>query len=97
MTIKEAMRKGINELKTRELAQKYDIKIAAYGYAKEVEIAKRLQELIGKEIFDELTFVPKSKRKVFLSDKVGKEAADLYESVSNKMIEASKEYFNKNI
>ena len=33
-------------LKTRELAQKYGIKIAAYGYPKETEVAKTLAEAL---------------------------------------------------
>ena len=88
------LEEGINELKTRELAQKHNIKIAAYGYSKEVEIAKRLQEIIGKEIMDELTFIPKHKRKEYLTNKVGIEIANLYELLSDKMIEKSANYYN---
>jgi len=68
--LKEA-KEGINELKTRELAQKYNIKIAAYGYSKEVEMAKKMQKIIGKETMDELTFIPRYERIVFLRDKLG--------------------------
>ena len=89
------LEEGINELKTRELAQKYNIKIAAYGYSKEVEVAKRLQNIIGKEIMDELTFIPTNKRKDFLSIKVGNDEAELYESLSLRMCEKSNEYYNK--
>ena len=49
-------KEGINELKTRELAQKYNIKIAAMGYSKEVELAKKFQDIVGKDVMDELTF-----------------------------------------
>lgn len=89
------LEEGINELKTRELAQKNNIKIAAYGYPKEVEIAKRLQQIIGKEVMDELTFVPSHERKNFLTDKLGDREAELYELVSSKMIEKSVSYFDK--
>lgn len=88
------LEEGINELKTRELAMKYNIKIAAYGYYKEVEIAKRLQNLIGKEVMDDLTFVEIDRRLDFLSMRVGLELAKLYELVSIKMREKSKEYFD---
>lgn len=89
------LEEGINELKTRELAQKYNVRIAAYGYSKEVEIAKRLQQIIGKKIMDELTFIPRYERKVFLIDRLGHEVGELYELLSNKMIEKSKCYFSK--
>ena len=89
------LEEGINELKTRELAQKNNIKIAAYGYSKEVEIAKRLQQIIGKEVMDELTFVSSHERKNFLTDKLGDREAELYELISSKMIEKSVSYFDK--
>ena len=89
------LEEGINELKTRELAQKYNVRIAAYGYSKEVEIAKRLQQIIGKEIMNELTFIPRYERKAFITDKLGYEVGELYVLLSNKMIEKSKCYFSK--
>ncbi len=89
------LEEGINELKTRELAQKNNIKIAAYGYSKEVEIAKRLQQIIGKEVMDELTFVSIPEKKIFLTDKLGDREAELYELISSKMIEKSVSYFDK--
>lgn len=89
------LEEGINELKTRELAQKKNIRIAAYGYSKEVEIAKRFQKLVGGEIMDELTFVPNNERKSFLSNKISEKMAELYEMLSIKMIEKSKDYYNK--
>lgn len=89
------LEEGINELKTRELAQKYNIRIAAYGYSKEVEISKRLQQIIGKEIMDEITFIPRYERKAFLIEKLGYEISELYVLLSNKMIEKSKHYFDK--
>jgi len=87
------LEEGINELKTRELAVKYNIKIVSYGYSKEVEVAKNLQKLIGKEIMDELTFIPKSQRKFFISNKVSTEFAKLYELLSSKMIEKLAKYY----
>ena len=75
------LEEGINELKTRELTQKYNIKIAAYGYSKEVEMAKKMQKIIGKETMDELTFISRYERIVFLRDKLGDEVAELYSCI----------------
>lgn len=86
------LEEGINELKTRELAQKNNIKIAAYGYPKEVEIAKRLQEILGKDIMDQLTFIKTEDRKNFLIENVGAEKANLYERIYKDMIRLSNEY-----
>lgn len=79
------LEEGINELKTRELAQKYHINIAAFGYSKEVEIAKYLQELIGKEIMDSLTFIPKNEKIDFIKEFVGVRQADTYDYISKSM------------
>ena len=86
---------GINELKTRELAQKYGIKIAAYGYPKETEVAKTLQEVIGKDVMDKLAFIKINKRREFLIEKVGIEKADLYKRVFKDMILLSDEFLKK--
>lgn len=87
------LEEGINELKTRELAQKYNISIAAYGYPKEVEIAKKLQKIIGKEIMDELTFIPIAERFNFLASRVSIEIAKLYDLLSIEMVKRSKDYY----
>ena len=89
------LEEGINELKTRELAQKYQIKIAGYAYSKEVEVAKKMQDILGKEIMDELTFVPGNARYKFLKEKVGQEKADLYSEVSYKMYRTTQEFFRE--
>ena len=90
----DPLAEGINELKTRELAQKYNIKIAAYGYSKEVEVAKRLQAIIGKELMDDLTFVPVDERVSYLTVRPGAEVAELYVNIANKMKEKSKAYYH---
>lgn len=89
------LEEGINELKTRELAQKYNIKIAAYGYSKEVEMAKKMQKIIGKETMDELTFIPRYERKDFLRDKLGEKVAELYSQISVEMMKKSEDYYKK--
>ena len=89
------LEEGINELKTRELAQKYQIKIAGYAYSKEVEVAKKMQDILGKEIMDELTFIPNNARYKYLTDKLGQEKADLYSEVSHRMYFATKDFFRE--
>ena len=89
------LEEGINELKTRELAQKYNIKIAAYGYSKEVEMAKKMQKIIGKETMDKLTFISRYERIVFLRDKLGDEVAELYLQISDEMTKKSEDYYKK--
>ena len=83
---------GLTELKSRELAQKYNIKISGYGYPKEVEVAKTLQEIIGKDVMDQLIFVKVHDRRDFLIERVGIEKADLYRKVFRDMIVLSDEY-----
>lgn len=90
------LEEGINELKTRELAQEKNIRIAAYGYSKEVALALRLQQVIGKQVMDELTFIPRYKREEFLINRLGEEIAELYFLVSDKMIEESKQFYSNN-
>ena len=88
------LEEGITELKTRELAQKYSIKIAGYAYPKEVEVAKKVQDIMGKDIIDELAFVLDNKYD-FLIGKVGIEKADLYLKVVKDMTDLSKGYYSK--
>ena len=83
---------GMTELKARELAQKYDIKFCGYGYPKETEVAKTLQEVLGKDVMDQLTFMKISERRDFLVEKVGIEKADLYRRVFRDMIVSFGEY-----
>ncbi len=88
------LEEGINELKTRELAQKHNIKIAAYGYPKEVEVAKQLQGVLGKDAMDELTFIPTNERYNFLVSRLGISAAELYHSLSSEMLNCSQNYYS---
>ena len=91
------LEEGINELKTRELAQKHHIKIAAMGYSKEVEIAKELESIIGKDTMSEVSFLD-SRMALDLIKRTNKdEVASLYENVRNTMIEQSNNYNSKMI
>lgn len=88
----DPLQEGINELKTRELAQKYNLKISGYGYPKEVEVAKMFQEIIGKENMDVLTFLNHQERLSFLNNSVGKDVATLYNQVSLEMLKSCRNY-----
>ena len=87
-----ALEEGINELKTRELAVKYNLKTSGYGYPKETEAAKKLQEILGKDIMDELTFINPDDRYVFLSNTKRVEIAELYRIISLIMANISFDY-----
>ena len=89
------LEEGFTDLKTRELAQKHNLVISGYGYPKEVEVAKRLQEIIGKEYIDELIFLPYDKKRSFLTEKVGIEKTDLYFTVSKEMQRCSAPYYER--
>lgn len=86
------LQEGINELKTRELAQKHNLKIAAVGYQKEVEIAKQLQDIIGKDIMDKIEFMSPIYSAMYIEDHVGKEEANLYNNIYKGMKRASNKY-----
>lgn len=51
-----AIREGINELKTRQLAKKYDLLTSSCGYPKETKIAYELENLFGEDIINKISF-----------------------------------------
>lgn len=53
-----ALREGITELKTRELALKYNLETTSCGYPKEVEIIKNMQSFLGEDFVNALAFAP---------------------------------------
>ena len=82
----DALREGFTELKTRELAQKYGLRASRCGYPKEVEIASRLQEIIGGNVANQLTFA-QNNREIYriLQDNCGVSIAELYFEISDLM------------
>lgn len=86
------LQEGITELKTRELAQKYNIKIAAVGYNKEVEIAKRIQEIVGKDVMDKIAFMGLKVGCRYVEDNYSKELAFTIYNIAYKMDELSSNY-----
>lgn len=83
-----AMREGLTELKTRELAQKYGLKASRCGYPKEVDIVSKFQEIVGDDIANRITFA-ESNRKIdmILKENCGEDVARLYFEISRLMDE----------
>lgn len=80
------LREGIAELKTRELAQKYDLKTSACGYPKELKIALELQNIFGESIVNEIAFAINDTEIIDMLDKkLGTDAADFYVKLSREM------------
>ncbi len=91
-----ALEEGFTELKTRELALKYNLRTSGCGYPKEIKIALKLQSLFGKDICDELTFInPLDKKVVFLKNMLNEDMANLYLNVSLCMQEEFQAKYNK--
>lgn len=86
-----AIREGLTELKTREIAQKYGLKASMCGYPKEVDIASRLQKIIGEHVINKITF-SRNNREAYtiLQENCGNDIADLFFEVSQLMDEESK-------
>lgn len=51
-----AIREGINELKTRQLAKKYNLLTSSCGYPRETKIAYELENLFGEDIINKISF-----------------------------------------
>lgn len=75
-----AIREGINELKTRQLAKKYGLLTSSCGYPKETKIAYELEKIFGEDVMNKISF-----------SKNYQEIQEVLNSVSN---EASSFYFN---
>jgi len=83
-----AMREGLTELKTRELAEKYGLKASRCGYPKEVDIVNKFQELVGKDIANQITFATSDWQiHAILQEKCGSDVAKLYFEISHLMDE----------
>jgi hypothetical protein len=91
-----ALREGFAELKTRELAQKYNLKTSACGYPKEIKIALELQNIFGKEIGNRIAFAT-SNLEIFnmLESLFGKDAANLFIDVQTEMEHTFSKYYSK--
>ena len=90
-----ALDEGFNELKTRELASKYNLETSCCGYPKETRIAYLLQEILGKDICDRLIFKDLEERLDILTRELGEDASKLYLDVFTSMEYEFRPYINK--
>lgn len=73
---------GTNELLTRMLAKKYNLRTNSCGYPKEVRLVYKLMKCFGEEAIIRLAFIKKHEDKVkFLKDNLSGKEADLYDDV----------------
>lgn len=87
-----AIREGINELKTRQLAEKYDLLTSACGYPKETRIAYELEKLFGENIINQIAFSKSNREIKEILDKISKDATVFYFLLEETM---EKEFYNK--
>ena len=84
---------GTNELLTRMVAQKYNLRTNSCGYPKEVSLAYELMKCFGEETVIRLAFIENFNKKIeYLKNTLGDKAADMYIQVTTQ---AEKE-FNEN-
>ena len=93
-----AIREGITELKTRELAQKYGLRASRYGYPKEVDIVSKFQNIVGVEIMNRIAFAEDDNEIIsILKEQFGTNIANLFCEISQDMNEElSKKYNHAN-
>ena len=84
---------GTNELLTRMLAQKYNLRTNSCGYPKEVKLVYELMQILGEETIKRLSFLKRYDQKIeYLMLKHGEEIAKLYDQVRSV---AEKEFYDK--
>lgn len=87
-----AIREGINELKTRELAQKYNLLTSSCGYPKETKIAYELQNIFGEDIINKIAFSNSYLEIKNILDEISPDATNFYFSLEQMM---EKEFYDK--
>ena len=87
-----AIREGINELKTRQLAQKYGLITSACGYPKETKIAYELEQIFGEETLNKIAFSNNYEKLKKILDSVSPNAMSFFQKLDTAM---EKEFYNK--
>ena len=83
---------GTNELLTRMIAKKYNLRTNSCGYPKEVSLAYELTKCFGEEIIIRLAFMNNFNQKIeYLRSTLGDEAANMYFQVTQQ----AEQEFNK--
>lgn len=87
------LKEGINELLTRMLAKKYNLRTNSCGYPKEVKLAYDLMSCFGEDIIIRLAFIKGFENELnYIRENIGDDAANLYFQVYNT---AEKEFNEK--
>ena len=87
------LKEGMNELLTRILAQKYNLKTSYCGYPKEVKLCNKLMSLLGKETIYQLAFIKDfNDELMYIQNKCGYQLAKLYYDVTKI---ANEEFYQK--
>ena len=87
-----AIREGINELKTRQLAKKYDLLTSSCGYPKEIKIAYELEKIFGTDIINKIAFSKNHRETKEILDFISPEALLFFFNLEEVM---EKEFYNK--
>ena len=87
-----AIREGINELKTRQLAKKYNLLTSSCGYPKETKIAYEIEQIFGEDIINRIAFSKNAQETKKILDSISPEATTFYFNLEATMEE---EFYNK--
>ena len=87
-----ALREGINELKTRQLALKYGLLTSYCGYPKETKIALELEKLWGSHVIDKIAFSKNDNEIREILDRISPETTNLFFTLQATM---EKEFYNR--
>lgn len=87
-----AIREGINELKTRQLAKKYGLLTSACGYPKETKIAYELEKIFGERIINRISFAKNHWEIKEILDQISPEATSFFFALEKTM---EKEFYSK--
>lgn len=76
------LKEGINELLTRMLAKKYNLRTSSCGYPKEVKLCLKLMEILGEDVVKQLAFIHDRDLEISFLKTFGDDIARLYMEVS---------------
>jgi len=88
---------GVTELKTRELAYKYNFKTNGCGYFKEIKIVNRFQKIFGSNLINKIAFIKDNNKKYeIIKNELGERDANLFWRVINLMNKEFQSKYYKN-
>lgn len=93
-----ALKEGLNEYLTRKVAYKNNFRTNACGYPKEVKVIYELEKIFGEEIINQIAFINNHEIVLnYLENAVSRDAAILYDKISEKTDEEFYEKYYKSI